>query len=110
MLIPLERMRVGISSERASHTQTPGPTAKKAMKRYSVMATSQPFFWLGTGVTSAASILRGAVFAPSRLAEGDSKNAATLPGGRLLRSMLIAFAATSLEMAALLARWKSPYE
>jgi len=25
MLMPLERMRVGISSERASQTQTPGP-------------------------------------------------------------------------------------
>ena len=29
MLIPLDRMRVGINSERASHTQTPGPMAKK---------------------------------------------------------------------------------
>jgi len=28
MLIPLERMRVGISSERASQTHTPGPSAK----------------------------------------------------------------------------------
>ena len=32
MLMPLERIRVGISSDRASQTHTPGPTAKKAMK------------------------------------------------------------------------------
>ena len=31
--MPLERIRVGISSESASQTQTPGPTAKKAMKQ-----------------------------------------------------------------------------
>ncbi len=33
MLMPFERMRVGINSERASQTHTPGPTAKKAMKQ-----------------------------------------------------------------------------
>ncbi len=32
-LMPLERMRVGINSDSASQTQTPGPTAKNAMKQ-----------------------------------------------------------------------------
>ena len=30
--MPLERMRVGTNSDRASHAQMPGPTAKNAMK------------------------------------------------------------------------------
>ncbi len=42
MLMPLERMRVGINSDSASHTHTPGPTAKNAMKTKSVIATIQP--------------------------------------------------------------------
>ncbi len=33
MLIPLDRMRVGISSLSASHTTTPGPMAKNAMNK-----------------------------------------------------------------------------
>jgi hypothetical protein len=33
MLMPLERMRVGMSSDIASQTQTPGPTANDAMKQ-----------------------------------------------------------------------------
>jgi hypothetical protein len=61
MLIPFERMRVGISSDSASHTQTPGPAAKKAMKEKVKSAVSQPLRSLGTGLMSAFSILSGAV-------------------------------------------------
>jgi len=56
----VERMRVGINSESASHTQTPGPMAKNAMKTNSVMATIHPLRGSGTGVTSAFSIFSGA--------------------------------------------------
>src|SRR5471030_199408 len=84
MLIPFERMRVGISSERASHTQTPGPAAKKAMKQKVKAAVSQPICSLGIGVTSAFSILRGAVRAASRFANGFEKKATTLLEGTQL--------------------------
>ena len=40
--MPLERMRVGINSESASHTHTPGPIAKNAMNTKRLMATSHP--------------------------------------------------------------------
>src|ERR1039458_10684514 len=53
MLIPLERIRVGINSESASQTQTPGPIAKNAMKTNSVIATIKPLVADGTGVIRA---------------------------------------------------------
>src|SRR6202158_77141 len=78
MLMPLERMRVGINSESASHTHTPGPMAKNAMNTNSVIATIQPFRGSGTGVMSAFSILSGAWREASRLPNGLEKNATTL--------------------------------
>ena len=42
MPMPVERMRVGISSVRASQTQTPGPIAKKAMNPQSNSVTHLP--------------------------------------------------------------------
>src|SRR5215469_8527909 len=82
MLMPLERMRVGINSESASHTQTPGPTAKRAMKAKRQAAVSQPLCAEGTGVMSAFSIFSGAERAASRAAKGLEKKATTLLGGR----------------------------
>src|SRR5882724_12124172 len=94
MLMPLERMRVGINSESASQTQTPGPTAKKAMNTNRQTAVSQPFCVEGTGVMSAFSIFSGAVRAASRLANGFEKKATTLFGGRQpSRVISIGFAA-----------------
>src|SRR5208282_378796 len=84
MLMPLDRMRVGINSESASQTQTPGPTAKKAMKTNRQPAVSQPLSAEGTGVMSAFSILNGAVRAASRLAKGFEKKAMTLFAGTQL--------------------------
>src|SRR5674476_849405 len=84
MLMPLERMRVGINSDNASHTQTPGPTAKNAMKMKMKAAVSQPFRADGTGVMSAFSIFNGAVLAASRWAKGFLKNDSTLLDGRQL--------------------------
>src|ERR1035441_7824463 len=81
MLMPLERMRVGISSDNASHTHTPGPTAKNDMKTKRQIAVSQPFCSSGTGVMSAFSIFNGAARAASRSANGFEKNATTLFGG-----------------------------
>src|SRR3954465_1476386 len=83
-LIPFERMRVGMSSERASHTQTPGPTAKKAMKQKMAIAVSHPFFVLGTGVMRAFSIRSGAVLAWSKSAKGFEKKASTRLAGTQL--------------------------
>ena len=60
MLIPFDRILVGINSESANQTQIPGPIAKKAMNTKRVMATSHPLCELGTGVISASSILSGA--------------------------------------------------
>src|SRR4051812_7536141 len=98
MLMPLERMRVGISSESASHTQTPGPMAKNAMKTKRHTATIQPLCASGTGVMSAFSIFNGAVRAASRLANGLEKNATTLLGGtQLSRVISIGFAVLSSE-------------
>src|SRR5580700_5738684 len=82
--MPLERMRVGINSDSASQTQTPGPTAKNAMKTKRHTATSQPLPAVGTGVTSALSIFSGAVRAASRSAKGLEKNPTTLFGGTQL--------------------------
>src|SRR5258708_28959629 len=78
MLMQLERMRVGMSSESASQTHTPGPTAKNDMKIKRQIAVSQPFCSSGTGVMSAFSIFNGAVRAASRLANGFEKKATTL--------------------------------
>ena len=111
MLIPLERMRVGINSERASHTQTPGPMAKNAMNTKSVTATIHPFRVLGTGLISALSILSGAWREASRLLNGLEKNATTLLAGRQLsRVISIGFAAGSSERTTLVAARKSPQE
>src|SRR6202048_451602 len=87
MLIPFDLIRVGINSESASHTHTPGPMAKNAMKTNRVMATHQPLCVLGTGVINAFSILRGAWRAASRLPNGFEKKATTLlAGSKLLRA------------------------
>src|SRR5450631_4490150 len=84
MLMPFERIRVGISSESASQTHTPGPTAKNAMKQKMPAAVSQPLRVDGTGVIRAFSIRSGAVRARSRSANGLLKNATTLFGGTQL--------------------------
>src|SRR5271163_3013570 len=81
MLMPLERMRVGINSESASQTHTPGPTAKKAMNENRQRATSQPLTWPGTGMISACSIFNGAVRAAARSAKGLENHAITLLTG-----------------------------
>ena len=49
MLMPLERMRVGMSSESASQTQTPGPTAKNAMKRKQANGREPAVVFVGHG-------------------------------------------------------------
>ena len=109
MLMPLERMRVGINSESASHTHTPGPIAKNAMKTKRLMATSQPLCVVGTGVISALSILSGAWRDASRLPNGFEKNATTLLAGtQLSRVISIGLAAWSSERATLVAARKSP--
>src|SRR5580692_10765363 len=109
--MPLERMRVGINSERASHTHTPGPTAKDAMNTNSVIATIQPFFTVGTGVMSALSMVRGAVRAASRFPNGLEKNATTLFGGtQPSRVISTGLTAGSSERTAALAARKSPHE
>src|ERR1700686_2558861 len=109
MLMPFDRMRVGISSESASHTQTPGPTAKKAMNTKRVMATFHPLLSLGRGVIRALSIRSGARRAASRSPKGLEKNATTLLAGtQLSRVISIGVAAVSSERAAFVAAWKSP--
>ncbi len=111
MLMPLERILVGINSESANHTHTPGPIAKNAMKTKRLMATSQPLWVLGTGVISASSILSGAWRAASRLLNGLEKNATTLLAGtQLSRVISMGLAALSSERATLVAARKSPYE
>src|SRR5882672_11470672 len=111
MLMPLERMRVGISSDSASQTQTPGPMAKNAMKTNRQVAVSQPLCAEGTGVTSAFSIFSGAVRAAFRSANGFEKKATTLFGGRQpSRFISTGFAARSSERATLVAARKSPQE
>src|SRR5665213_442312 len=109
MLMPLERMRVGINSESASQTQTPGPTAKKAMNTNRQIAVSQPLRSVGTGVMSAFSIFNGAVRAASRLAKGFEKKATILFAGRQsARVISMGLAAGSSERATLVAARKSP--
>src|SRR5208283_660740 len=111
MLMPLERIRVGINSESASQTHTPGPIAKNAMKTKRLIATSQPLRGLGTGVISASSILSEAVRAASRLLNGFEKNATTLLAGtQPSRAISIGLAALPSERATLVAARKSPYE
>src|ERR1039458_6963051 len=78
MLMPLERIRVGINSESASHTHTPGPIAKNAMKTKRLIATSQPLCAVATGVISALSIFSEALRDASRSLNGFEKNATTL--------------------------------
>src|SRR5579864_2405213 len=104
MLIPLDRMRVGINSDSASHTHTPGPMAKNAMNTNSVMATIQPLRGSGTGVIRAFSIFKGAWREASRLPNGLEKNATTLFGGtQLSRVISMGFAAGSSDRTTWLA-------
>src|SRR5450631_4561232 len=111
MLMPLERIRVGINSESASQTHTPGPMAKNVMNTNSVMATNHPFLDDGTGVISAFSMISGAVRAASRLPNGFEKNAATLLSGtQLSRVISIGFPAGSSDRKTWVAARKSPYE
>lgn len=49
MPMPVERMRVGISSVRASQTQTPGPNAKNAMNAHNRSSTHFPVTSPATG-------------------------------------------------------------
>src|SRR5208283_2774521 len=84
MLMPLERMRVGINSESASQTHTPGPTAKKAMNVNRQSASNQPLSWLGTGMIRALLIFNGAVSAASTSANGLEKKATILLSGTQL--------------------------
>src|SRR5258708_9789853 len=94
MLIPFERIRVGINSESANHTHTPGPIAKNAMKTKRLIATSQPLRAVGTGVINASSILRGALREASRSLNGFEKKATTLLAGtQLFRGISIRFPA-----------------
>src|SRR5271168_4004121 len=110
MLMPLERIRVGINSESASHTQTPGPIAKNAMNTKRLIATSQPLFVVGTGVIKASSIRSGARRAASRSLNGLEKNATTLLAGtQLSRVISIGLADGSSDRATLVAARKSPY-
>src|ERR1700674_5516100 len=109
MLMPLERIRVGINSESASQTHTPGPIAKNAMNTNRVIATIQPLRGSGTGVISAFSIFSDAWREASRLPNGLEKNATTLLAGtQLSRVISIGFAAGSSERTTWLAARKSP--
>jgi hypothetical protein len=109
MLMPLERMRVGINSERASQTQTPGPSAKNPMNRKRPRATSQPWLASGTWPIRAFSIFSGAVCAASRLPRGFLKKARTLLAGtQLARVISMGRAAGSSERTKLVAAVKSP--
>ena len=109
MLMPLERMRVGISSDRASHTHTPGPTAKKPMKANRAAAVSQPWRADGTGVMRAWSICSGAVRAAARSAKGLRKKPTTAFGGtQLARETTSPAAAGSSERTAFVADWNPP--
>src|ERR1700730_7091077 len=111
MLIPFDRIRVGINSESASHTHTPGPMAKKAMKTNRVTAPHQPWRGVGTGVINAFSILRGAWRAASRLPNGFEKKATTLLAGtQPSRALPIGLAGLFFQRATLVAARKSPYE
>src|SRR3954466_14606520 len=107
MLIPFDRIRVGINSESASHTHTPGPIAKNAMNTNSVIATIQPLRAGGTGVMRAFSILNGATRDASRFPNGFEKNALTrFPGTALSRVIEMGLAAGSSDRTAWLAARK----
>src|ERR1700722_6317090 len=111
MLMPLERIRVGINSDNASQTHTPGPMAKNAMNTNKVIATIHPLLTEGTGVMSAFSIFNGAAREASRSPNGFEKKATTLLAGRQsLRVMSIGLAAGSSDRTAGLAPRKSPQE
>src|SRR5271157_1582353 len=109
MLMPLERMRVGISSEITTHPQTPGPTAKDAMKKKMATAISQPWPASGRGVIRAFSIRNGAERALSRLASGFEKKATTLLDGMLpSRAIWMGFATGPLDATTFVAARKLP--
>src|SRR5262245_6059201 len=101
MLIPFDRMRVGINSERASHTHTPGPRAKNAINTNKAIATVHPLRSDGTGVINAFSIRKGAVRAALRSPNGFEKNATILfAGTQLSRLTSMGFAAESSDRTA----------
>ena len=109
MLMPLERMRVGINSESASQTHTPGPMAKNAMKTQRQLAVSQPCLSEATGVIKAFSIFNGAVRAAARSAKGFEKNATTaLAGRQFSRLISTGFGAGSSERITRVAARKPP--
>src|SRR5258708_16945670 len=109
--MPLERIGVGISSESANHTHTPGPMAKNAMNTKRLIATNQPLCVFGTGVISAFSILSDAWREASRLLRGFEKNATTRFAGRQLsRVISTGLAAVSSDRTAAVAARKSPHE
>src|SRR5579885_1259967 len=109
MLIPLERIRVGINSESASQTHTPGPIAKNAIKMYNSIATSHPLLVSGTGLIKAFSIFSGAVRAASMFANGFLVKASMrLAGTQLARVIVTAEPDGSSERTTLVAAVKSP--
>src|SRR5665213_605679 len=96
MLMPLDRIRVGINSDKARHENNP-------------TATSHPVVALGTGVITAFSIRSGAWRAVSKLAKGWEKKATVaLAGTQLSRVISMGAAAESSERATGVAARKSP--
>ena len=81
MLIPLERMRVGINSESASHTHTPGPDREKRHEHEQGDRDQPSIAGLGTGLIRAFSIFSGALREASRSPNGLEKKAMTLFAG-----------------------------
>ena len=57
--MPMERIRVGISSDKASHTTTPGPIENEAMNRHRHSVISHPVSSVGTGPNVARLIVSG---------------------------------------------------
>ena len=106
--MPFDRIRVGISSESASQTHTPGPTAKKPMKTKIKIAVSQPLPDDGIGVSRAFSIVSGAVVAACRFAKGFLKNASTALEGTQLPLSIFRTAPRSVERTTGVAARKSP--
>ena len=108
MLMPLERMRVGMSSESASQTQTPGPMAKNETKTNSKTAVSQPLFSLGHGrderMVNFQRRVRGRVKIGKRILE--KRRSTFFAGTQLSRVISIGLAAASSERTAAVAPLK----
>ena len=108
--MPFERMRVGMSSDRASQTQTPGADREERHEAEGERprSASRCARW-APGVTSAFSILSGATRASSRFANGLEKKATTLFGGtQPSRVIEIGAAVASSERTTFVADRKSP--